>query len=102
MIRPRNAGRIEVPTTILLALINMFMSIRTDSPTSSSNAVSAIGLWMTMCIIFVVFCLVGYGTILCLEYLARKMDLYSLFMAFFVFIVFNLSYWLVLSILYRS
>ena len=106
MIRPRNAGRIEVPTTILLALVNMFMSIRTDSPTSSSDAVSAIGLWMTMCIIFVVLCLVEYGTILCLEYLssknysdeefksfARKMDLISLKMSILVYLVFNVSYW---------
>ena len=106
MIRPRNAGRIEIPITILLALVNMFMSIRTDSPTSTSDKVSAIGLWMTICIIFVILCLVEYGTILCIEYLssknysdeafksfARKMDLISLKISLVVLLVFNVSYW---------
>ena len=106
MIRPKNAGRIEIPITILLALVNMFMSIRTDSPTSSSDKVSAIGLWMIICLFFVILCLVEYGTILCTEYLsstnyseeafksfARKMDLISLKISLVVLLVFNVSYW---------
>ena len=109
MIRPRNAGRIEIPIVILLALVNMFMSIRTDSPTSSSDKVSAIGLWMIICLIFVILCLLEYGTILCMEYLsstnysdeafksfARKMDLISLKMSLLVFLVFNLAYWCII------
>ena len=69
-IRPENPGRIGFLVTMMLALVNIFMSVRTSSPTSSSDTVSSIGSWLVYCLIFVILCLVEYGIILYKKYLS--------------------------------
>ena len=71
-ISPDNPGRIGILGTMTIALVNIFMSVRTSSPTASANTVSSIGLWLIFCLIFVIFCLVEYGIILYLKYLSSK------------------------------
>ena len=71
-ISPDSPGRIGILGTMTIALVNIFMSVRTSSPTASANTVSSIGLWLIFCLIFVIFCLVEYGIILYLKYLSSK------------------------------
>ena len=92
---------------MILAMINIFMSVTTNSPTSSSNNVSAIGAWIIFCIVFVISCLAEYGIILYLKYfwfkhseeefksISRKVDVLSMYMALFYFVVSILVFWFV-------
>merc|ERR1711994_490440 len=53
IIRLENPGRIGILVTMMLAMVNIFMSVTTNSPTSSSNTVSSIGAWLIFCNYFV-------------------------------------------------
>ena len=98
-IPPENPGRIGFLVTMMLALVNIFMSVRTSSPTSSSNSVSSIGAWLTFCLIVVISCLVEYGIILYLKYflskrsddkftsISKKVDKVSLYLVLLIFVV---------------
>ena len=106
-IRPENPGRIVILVTTMLALVNIFMSVRTSSPTSSANTVSSIAEWLICCLIFVISCLVEYGIILHLKYLtsepysedeflsiSKKVDRISLYSTFLIFVVFTITFWM--------
>ena len=96
-IRPENPGRIGILVTMMLAMVNIFMSVTTNSPTSSTNTVSFIGSWLIFCLVFVTSCLAEYGTLLYLKYywfelsddefklISKKVDLFSLYTLLFIF-----------------
>ena len=87
-----------------LTLVNIFMSVRTSSPTA--NTVSSIGLWISFCLIFEILCVVEYGIILHKKYpssksysddevslISQKIDHISLYFFPLLFVVFNLTFW---------
>ena len=97
-------GRMALLITLILCLVNIFMSVTTSSP--NANTISSIGSWIIFCIIFVHLGLLEYGTILFLKYcqmtkysdeyektLFKRVDLISLTAALFTFIVFNVIFW---------
>ena len=97
-------GRMALLITLILCLVNIFMSVTTSSP--NADTISSIGSWMTFCIIFVHYCLVEYGTILFMKYchchnysveyekkLFKTVDLVALTTGLFTFIVFNIVFW---------
>ena len=97
-------GRMALLITLILCLVNIFMSVTTSSP--NANTISSIGSWIIFCIIFVHFCLVEYGTILLMKYchcpkyseeyektLFKRVDLISLIVGLFTFIIFNIVFW---------
>ena len=57
--------------TLFLALINLLISVATNSPTVSLTMLSA---WIIACIFFVYFALLEYGCILCFKYFTEKRD----------------------------
>ena len=97
-------GRMALLITLILCLVNIFMSVTTSSP--NANTISSIGSWIIFCIIFVHLGLLEYGIILFLKYcqmtkysdeyektLFKRVDLISLTAALFTFIVFNVIFW---------
>jgi len=106
IIRLENPGRIGILVTMMLAMVNIFMSVTTNSPTSSSNTISSIAAWLIFCLIFVTLCLAEYGIILYLKYfwfklsdeefkfISRKVDLFSLYISLSIFPVSILIFWL--------
>ena len=97
-------GRMALLITLILCLVNIFMSVTTSSP--NADTISSIGSWIIFCIIFVHYCLVEYGTILFMKYcqcanyseeyektLFKRVDLISLTAGLFTFIVFNIVFW---------
>ena len=97
-------GRMALLITLILCLVNIFMSVTTSSP--NADTISSIGSWIIFCIIFVHYCLLEYGTILFMKYchwpkysaeyqktLFKRVDLISLTAGLFIFIVFNIVFW---------
>ena len=102
VIRLENPGRIGMLVTVLLCLVNIYISITTSSP--KSHRFSSIAIWLSLCIIFVFLILVEYGIILYLknncwgstdhdvELYWQKVDKISLFAALFILFVLMMAF----------
>ena len=88
--------------TVLLCLVNIYISITTSSP--KSHRFSSIAIWLSLCIIFVFLILLEYGIILylkinCWESTDHDVELYwqivdkiSLFAALFILFVLMMAF----------
>ena len=101
-IRLENPGRIGMLVTVLLCLVNIYISVTASSP--KSHGYSSIAIWLLFHIIFVFVILVEYGIIVYLknncwrntdnnvELYFQKVDQISLFAALFILFVFMIVF----------
>ena len=95
-------GRMGLLITLLLVLVNLFISITANSP--NTDSLTWISVWVMACIIFVQVAVMEYGCILLFKYVmyhptsevGRKIfyrvDLLSLFISIGSFITFIVIY----------
>ena len=88
--------------TLFLVLVNLFISITTNSPNTKS--LTSISTWVLICIIFVQGAVLEYGGILLFKYFSisnfgskvlRRVDLLSLILSIVTFLTFNVVYWMI-------
>ena len=88
--------------TLFLVLVNLFISITTNSPNTKS--LTSISTWVLVCIIFVQGAVLEYGGILLFKYFSisnfgskvlRRVDLLSLILSIVTFLTFNVVYWMI-------
>ena len=97
-------GRMGLLITLFLVLVNLFISITTNSPNTKS--LTSISTWVLACIIFVQGAVLEYGFILLLKHLIPhlvsdlgqkilpKIDSFCLLLSIIAFTIFNFIYWL--------
>ena len=88
--------------TLFLVLVNLFISITTNTPNTKS--LTSISTWVLVCIIFVQGAVLEYGGILLFKYFSvsnvgsevlHKVDLLSLILSIVTFLTFNVVYWMI-------
>ena len=99
-------GRMGLLITLFLVLVNLFISITTNSPNTKS--LTSISTWVLACIIFVQGAVLEYGCILLFKHVAHnpvsdlgqkilhRVDSFCLLMSIKAFAVFNFIYWMYL------
>ena len=99
-------GRMGLLITLFLVLVNLFISITTNSPNTKS--LTSISTWVLACIIFVQGAVLEYGCILLFKHLTPnlvsdlgqkilpKIDTLCLLISIKAFAIFNYIYWLYL------
>ena len=99
-------GRMGLLITLFLVLVNLFISITTNSRITKS--LTYISTWILACIIFVQGAVLEYGCILLFKHVAHKpvsdlgqkiihrVDSFCLLMSIKLFAVFNFIYWMYL------
>lgn len=99
-------GRMGLLITLSLVLVNLFISITTNSPNSKS--LTHISTWVLACIIFVQAAVLEYGCILFLKHvrynqvsdlgqkILHRIDSFCLLISIKAFAIFNFIYWLYL------
>ena len=99
-------GRMGLLITLFLVLVNLFISITTNSPNTKS--LTSISTWILACIIFVQGAVLEYGCILLFKHVVynpasdlgqkilRRIDSFCLFISIKAFALFNFIYWIYL------
>ena len=99
-------GRMGLLITLFLVLVNLFITITTNSPNTKS--LTSISTWVLTCIIFVQGAVLEYGCILLWKHLSRspasdseqklfhRIDSLCLLISIKAFGIFNYIYWLYL------
>jgi len=65
LIRPSVVpGRMALLVTLFLVLVNVFNNVRSMAPSTSSNQLNAIDMYLVVCIFMVFFALLEYGIVL--------------------------------------
>ena len=94
-------GRMALLITLILVLINLFISVTSRSP--NTDSLTSISTWMSVCILFVCCSLFEYAGILLFKHLTFQdekskrfltyVDSGSLMVSVTLFIIFNLIFW---------
>ena len=99
-------GRMGLLITLLLVLVNLFISVSDNSP--DTHALTYISTWVLACIIFVQAAMLEYGCILLLKHvrynqvpdlgqkILHTIDSFCLLISINAFAIFNYIYWIYL------
>ena len=99
-------GRMGLLITLFLVLVNLFISITTNSPNTKS--LTSISTWVLACIIFVQGAVLEYGCILVFQHMGynpvsdlgqkfiHRIDSFCLLISIEAFAIFNFIYWMYL------
>ena len=98
-------GRMGLLITLFLVLVNLFISITTNSP-ADVKSLTSISTWVLVCIIFVQAAVLEYGCILLLKHvryipmsdlgqkILHRIDSFCLLISVNAFVIFNFIHWM--------
>ena len=96
-------GRMGLLITLLLLLVNLFISTAANIP--NTNSLTPISIWVLACIIYVQLAILEYGCILLFKHIKNyptsefgknifhRIDLLCLSMSIVSFLIFSYMYW---------